>query len=270
VESQVFQSLLGDLRLDSQQRFQQAVLETGDLYIRWGDWFDFVVSPDGRHVLCRNLSDVALQRFEAYLTNFAVSAALLQLGEEPLHSTVVELKGRAIGLLGNSGAGKSTLASYLIQRGGDLVTDDLLRVTFEGEHAMAHPGPYRLKLFKEPADRYLRNAASSGCWSPGGEKLIYELGDPIEARSARRLTAFFHLRRSASEGSVAVERITGLELFKTISASSMNSRLHTPARLARHFRFAERIGGLLPVYRLSYPTNFEVLSQVAEHIYGSG
>jgi hypothetical protein len=235
--------------------------------MRWGGWFDFVVSSDGRRVLCRNLSNVALQRFEAYLTNFAVSAALVQLGEEPLHSTVVEIEDRAIGLLGNSGAGKSTLASYLIQRGGDLVTDDMLRVTFEGEHAVAHPGPYRIKLFKEPADRYLQDTASSGCWSPGGEKLIYELGDSKKARSARRLSAFYQLCRSASEQSVAVERITGLELFKAISASSMNKRLHTPARLARHFRFAERIASLIPVYRLTYPTNFEVLSQVTEHIY---
>jgi hypothetical protein len=269
VGSEAFQSLLSDLPVDPQQRFQQVVLETGDLYMRWRGWFDFVVSSDGRRVLCRNLSNIALERFEAYLTNFAISAALVQLGEEPLHSTVVEIEGRAIGLLGYSGTGKSTLASYLIQKRGDLVTDDMLRVTFEGQHALAHPGPYRLKLFKDPADRYLREVASVDCWTPGG-KLIYELGDPRKARGARRLSAFYQLCRSGNEVSVAAERITGLELFKTISASSMNIRLHTPARLTRHFHFAERIAGLLPVYRLTYPTNFEILSQVAEHIYDSG
>jgi HPr Serine kinase C-terminal domain len=270
-ESQAFRSVPHDLPLDPNDWFQHAVLENGDLYMRWAEWFDFLISPDGRRVLCRNLSNVALESFEAYLTNFAVSAALIQLGEEPLHSTVVDIGGRAIGLLGTSGAGKSTLALHLIDRGGKLLTDDMLRVTIEGGDALAHPGPYRLKLFKEPADRYLRNAVSPARWSPLGEKLIYELGDPKVVRPARRLSALYRLDApmSVSDRGVTLEQLTGLELFKTISASTMNSRLHTPARLARQFRFAERMAKLVPVYRLTYPRNFEVFSQVAEHIYRS-
>jgi hypothetical protein len=268
-ESLAFQSMRHDLPLDPNDWVQHAVLENGDLYMRWAEWFEFLVSPNGRRVLCSNLSNVALEAFEAYLTNFAVSAALVQLGEEPLHSTVVNIGGRAIGLLGTSGSGKSTLASYLIDRGGKLLTDDMLRVTMAGGEAIAHPGPYRLKLSKEAANRYLPNAVGPARWSPLGEKLIYELGDPNMARPARRLSALYRLDApmSGSDRGVALEQLTGLELFKTISASTMNSRLHTPARLARQFRFAERMARVLPVYRLTYPRNFEVFSQVAEHIY---
>lgn len=266
--SWAFRSVLQDLPLDPNDWLHYAVLENGELYVRWAQWFDFLVSTSGRRVLCRSLSNVALESFEAYLTNFAVSAALVQLGEEPLHSTVVDIGGRAIGLLGSSGAGKSTLASYLIDRGGKLLTDDLLRVTMEGGDAFAHPGPYRLKLFKQAADRYLRSAANPAR-SSLGEKLIYELGDPKMARSARRLSALFRLDAPTigSDGGVTLEQLTGLGLFKTICASTMNSRLHTPARLTRQFRFAERIARALPVYRLTYPRNFEVFSLVAEQIY---
>lgn len=270
-ESQAFRSVPQDLSLEPNDWLLHAVLENGDLYIRLAEWFDFLVSPNGRRVLCRNLSNVALASFETHLTNFAVSAALVQLGEEPLHSTVVDINGRAIGLLGTSGAGKSTLASYLIDRGGKLLTDDMLRVTIEGADALAHPGPYRLKLFEEAANRYLRNAVNLAHWNPLGKKLIYELGDPKMARSARRLSALYRLDApmSGTDGGVALEQLRGLELFKAISASTMNSRLHTPARLARQFRFAERIARMLPVYRLSYPRNFDVFGQVAEQIYRS-
>jgi hypothetical protein len=193
------------------------------------------------------------------------------MGEEPLHSTVVDIGGCAIGLLGTSGAGKSTLASYLIDRGSKLLTDDMLRVTIKGGDALAHPGPNRLKLFKEAADRYLPSAVNAGLWNPLGEKGIYELGDPKVARSTQRLSALYKLDLPGSEGeqAVALEQLTGLELFKTISASTMNSRLHTPARLARQFRFAAGMASLVPVYRLSYPRNFDVFSQVAEQIYRS-
>jgi hypothetical protein len=34
-------------------------------------------------------------------------------------------------------------------------------------------------------------------------------------------------------------------------------------------RFAERMARVLPVYRLAYPRNFEIFSQVAKHIYRS-
>jgi hypothetical protein len=270
-QSQGFPPVPCDLQLDLNDWIQQAVLENGDLYMRWAEWFDFLVSSNGRRVLCRNLSNVALESLEAHLTNFAVSAALVQLGEEPLHSTVVDIGGRAIGLLGTSGAGKSTVAAYLIERGGKLLTDDMLRVSIVGGEVLAHPGPYRLKLFKEPAGRYLRNAVSAARWSPLGEKLIYELGDPKMARPARRLSALYRLDGPMREGDrrVALEQLTGLKLFKTISASTMNSRLHTPARLARQFRFAEQIARVLPVYRLTYRRNFDVLNQVAEHIYRS-
>src|SRR5262245_34737092 len=116
-ESHAFRSVPPNLSREPSDWLLHAVLENGDLYVRWAEWFDFLVSSSGRRVLCRNLSNIALESFEAYLTNFAVSAALVQLGEEPLHSTVVDIGGRAIGLLGTSGAGKSTLASYLIDRG---------------------------------------------------------------------------------------------------------------------------------------------------------
>src|ERR1700730_19343195 len=79
-----------DMLLDPDEWFQQTVFEDGKLYMRWKDWFDFLISSDGRRVLCRNLSDRTLDSFEAYLTNFAVSAALVQQGEETLHATVVD------------------------------------------------------------------------------------------------------------------------------------------------------------------------------------
>ena len=270
-ESQAFRSVPQDLSPEPNGWLLHTVLENGDVYVRLAEWCDFLVSSNGRHVLCRNLSDVALESFEAYFTNFAVGAALVQLGEEPLHSTVVDISGRTIGLLGTSGVGKSTLASYLIDRGGKLLTDDMLRVTMEGDDALAHPGPYRLKLFDEAANRYLRNAASLARWNPFGMKLIYELGDPKMVRSARRLSALYRLDAptSGTDRGVALEQLSGLELFKTVSASTMNSRLHTPARLARQFRFAERIASMLPVYRLSYPRNFDVFDQVAKQIYRS-
>lgn len=250
---------------------RQRLLEDGRLHMRWGTQFEILVSRDGRRVLCRNLDRTALETFEAYLTNFAVSAALILQGEEPLHATVVETGGRAVALVGPSGAGKSTLAAFLMGQGATLVTDDMLRVTFDGATARAHPGPHRIKLFREPAGRYLPNGVDQGFWSLVGEKLILAPGGPPPDARPRRLAAIYHLDAPAPEGArePRVERLSGLALFTTILASSMNSRLHSPDRLARQFRFAQRLAADLPVFRLTYPRDFAALEQAAKLIHGS-
>jgi hypothetical protein len=257
---------------------QEGLLEDGSLYVRFEDCLELLISPNGKSVLCGNLSNVALEAFDAYLTNFAVSAALLQQGEEPLHATVVEIDDRAVGLVGPSGAGKSTLAAHLINRGWELVTDDLLRVTFEGNTAFGHPGPCRLKLFEEAAEHYLQSAACCGRFNPAdmqidnplNEKLVFQVRDVAIVRSARLLSALFYLDEPSDDreqSRVLVEPLAGQSLLKTILASSMNTRYHSPARLERQFRFAERVAKTIPVYRLTYRRHYDVMECVSDRIY---
>ena len=247
-----FPSASERLVTDSDDWIQLAIRKDDALRVRWGSWFEILVSPDGRRVLCHNLSDLPLTTFEAYLTNFAVSSALIQLGEEPMHATVVDIAGQAVGLLGPSGAGKSTLAAVLINRGGVLVTDDILRVTFESDAAFAQPGPYRIKLFREPADRYLATGSNLGYWSPFAEKLVFKPNSSGDGRTPRRLSALYHLDAPSSPLELdrpSLELLSGTELFKTILSSSINTRLQSPRRLERQFLFAERLARTLPVFR---------------------
>ena len=150
-EAAFFRAKLGAVPVASDGWIDHAVLADGSFYLKAGDVFEAVVSSDGRRADCMALGDTDLASFEANLLNFVLSAALTLQGEEPMHSTVVDVGGRAVGLLGPSGAGKSTLAAALIRSGGSLVTDDMLRITFTDDKAVAHAGPHRLKLFDEPA-----------------------------------------------------------------------------------------------------------------------
>jgi hypothetical protein len=277
-QAHTFRSLADKLPRNPNDWFQHGILEDGSLYMRWEDWLELLISPDGKSVLCGNRSNVALEAFDAYLTNFVVSAALLQQGEEPLHTTVIEIGDRAVGLMGPSGIGKSTLAAHLINRGWDLVTDDMLRVTFECNTAFAHPGPYRLKLFKESAARYLHNAVCCGPFNPAhgpvgnplNKKLIFQPRDGAAVKSARRLSALFRLYQPSHDSQpsrILVTQLAGHDLFTTILSSTMHRRDHSPARLQRQFHFAERLVRAIPVYRLTYPRCYDVLNSVADQIY---
>jgi hypothetical protein len=275
-----FRSLAAKLPRNPDDWVRLSILEDGSLYMQWENWLQLLVSSDGKSVFCENCSNVALEAFDAYLTNFAISAALLQQGEEPLHATVVEIDNRVVGLLGPSGAGKSTLAAHLVNRGWDLVTDDMLRVTFEGHTAFAHAGPCRIKLFKEPAERYLENEICCGPFNPVpipidenaplNAKRIFQLRSRTAVRNARQLSALFHLEQpvDASERSgIRMARLAGQDLFTTILSATMNSRHHAAARLQRQFRFADRLARAISVYRLTYPRSYDMLDIVADQIY---
>lgn len=273
----LFQRLTERLRSKPDDSISHEILEDGSLYLRWEHSLELLVAPDGKSVLCGNLSNLRLEAFDAYLVNFAVGAALLHQGEEPLHATVVNIGEGTIGLLGPSGAGKSTLAAHLINHRWDLVTDDMLRLTFDGAIAMAHPGPYRLKLFQDSADRYLQANRCCGAFDPVchqegnplNDKLVFQPSDQITFRDARRLSTLFYLDQSSCDSGsskVLVRPLVGQQLFETILSSTMNSRYDSAARLQRQFRFAERIARTIPVYKLTYPRTYDVLNIVEDQI----
>lgn len=58
-------------------------------------------------------------------------------GAETVHASCVALQGRAVLILGASGSGKSALALQLMVLGAELVADDRVIVTRDGDAVMA-------------------------------------------------------------------------------------------------------------------------------------
>jgi hypothetical protein len=247
------------------------MLDDGSVYLRVEDFFEVVVSPDGCDVICAASSSVDRRTFEANLMNFVLGTALTLRGEEPLHSTVIDLDGRAIGLLGQSGAGKSTLAALLVNRGADLVTDDMLRIEFAHGLPLAHQGPYRLKLLDESGRRFLPDALADGHFNSISGKIMVRPRETGRLRSGPLpLVGLYYIGELPGQprpAAVSSVRLSGLELAKVILSSSMDDRYIVPHRLARQMAFAAQLSRALPVYSLRYPRSFDVMDEVAAEIH---
>jgi hypothetical protein len=265
-------TLVDDARLvpsGTDDWIQHAVLPDGAVYMKLDEVFEVLVSADGRSVRCARLGEADARSFEANLLNFVLSAALTLRGEEPLHATVLDLGATAVALLGPSGAGKSTLAAHLIGEGATLVTDDMLRLTFRDGSALAHHGPHRLKLLDEPARRLMPRRASDGDFNAASGKLMIEPVASHRRDRPRPLSALFWLDEppaDAPSDEVSVSRLAGLELMRLLTASAMDIRNHTPARLARQLSFAQRVAQTVPVHALRYGRRYELLDRVAEQV----
>jgi len=247
-----------------------ATLDDGSVYLKADKIFESIVSRDGRSVICARLESIDRRTFEANLMNFVLGTALTLQGEEPLHATVVDLGGRAVGLFGPSGAGKSSLAAFLISRGADLVTDDMLRLEFVDGRVQAYPGPYRLKLLDEAGRRYMPTAMADGHFNAVSEKVMVRPRPSGRARAgAVSLAALFYLGplEGETEPDVAsTRRLEGLELGKVIISSAMDFRYNSIDRLTRQMTFAARLSHSLPIHALRYPRSFDVMGQVEAEI----
>lgn len=119
---------------------------------------------------------VSEQDIRTFLLGSAVGALLIQRGMLVLHGNALLKDGKAIVCLGHSGAGKSTTACALMQQGWQLLADDLVAITDEGQ---VLPGIPRIKLWHDAAEAFGFDPAALPPVSSGMQKYLL-LGEAVQ------------------------------------------------------------------------------------------
>jgi hypothetical protein len=204
------------------------------------------------------------ESFEAYLFNQVLSFALVQMGREPLHATVVEGDGKAIGLVGPPGAGKSTMAAALLARGFHLVTDDLLLVAHTDAGPFAQIGLPRLKLYPKISEALLPGLPAGPRLNSGTAKEILPLPKGMRAGGPHPLHALVVLNRRKGKRDVTLRRLGGKSAFATLTANTFNPVDQTQERLASHLPEVARIVREVPVKALHYGNGVSRIDDACE------
>lgn len=250
--------------------YSYAHLPGGATYIRYEGLFHFLASPGGKHLYCAELGPCAAESFHAYLLGQALSFALIKQGHEPLHATCVTTgEDSAIAFLGESGYGKSSLAACFLASGSRMVTDDLFLCRRDRGRYMVQPGPPRLKIYPEVADRFLGPGWRATPMYPGSEKLLVSLAPHFRAPGPAPLRAIYVLSypngEPLSEG-VRIAPLAAKDAFLQLIRGTFNIRLDHPERLQRQFAFAHALAREVPVRELVYEREMSLLSAVRSRI----
>ncbi|MDQ3569708.1 MAG: hypothetical protein M3396_03630 [Actinomycetota bacterium] len=214
----------------------------GTLRLSYGERAVFLVSPDGRTVLCapENVEDLAWQRvlLDSVLTTLAVLAGL-----EPLHASGVEGTGGVVAFLTDSGGGKSSLAAELVRREKLFFCDDILPLEMIGGQVHGHPGPPVMNFPLEPK-RFPPAEIGSPLATFGEEAWI---AVHHAARRERPLSAVCLLDRRTGQ-TLGLDRLapTPLHLLPYLVARRVPKEW-----LARRFELLSELTASVPVYRLS-------------------
>ncbi len=246
-------------------------LETGSTYLRWSGLFEFVVSADGHDIRYHRHPRATPESLSTYLLGQVLSFALLALGVEPLHGTVVVADGEGIGFLGDCGYGKSTLGAAFLRLGCPVLTDDVIVLERTASRYYVQPGMPRIKLFPSVARQVLGVEPSGTRLNDGTSKQILPLGASQAAHAPVPLRALYALSeptpaRRRAAGRIAIERLSAGAACLELIRNTFNTIVLDRDRLARQFAFASRLAGVVPVRRLSYPRSLRALPAVCEAV----
>jgi hypothetical protein len=146
-----------------------------------------------------------------FLLGSAFGALLFQRGYLVLHGNAVRIGDQCMVCLGDSGAGKSTLAAGFLQRGFDVLADDVVPVD---SGCLALPGFPRIKLWQDTASRLGIDTTNLRRILPDTEKFNYPLASaaavpPLPVR-------WVYLLSSGAVDTIRCEPIRGMERFRPL------------------------------------------------------
>ncbi len=105
---------------------------------------------DGKKIIISPMYGSDFDRIRLYLISTCMAALLLQRRVIPLHGSAVAINGKAYAIIGDSGSGKSTLAKAFLDKGYQLLSDDLVAVSLtEENNPIVTPGFPQQKLWQE-------------------------------------------------------------------------------------------------------------------------
>ena len=147
-----------------------------------------------------------------YLLGSGLGALMMQRGNVVLHANAVAMPGGgALLCLGDSGVGKSTTATALMQRGHQVLADDVCPI---GEDGMLRPGLARIRLWDDAAGQLDIDTAPLDRVRSSDPKYNLPIGDHCGAEPRR--PALFVILEITEENSVSVTELKGFERFAAL------------------------------------------------------
>jgi hypothetical protein len=159
------------------------------------------------------------------------SVVLATTGRESLHGSAVSNGDQAIAILGASGSGKTTASRALIERGWELLSDDLL--TFD-ESLRVVPGPPWIRVVTDDAD------FAPGEPDRGGKMRIY----PRVSAQPISLGAMIVMEPGYTE----CVRLSGMAAAAALFQQVYNPVLTHDGQVARRFDLVQGLADRIPVY----------------------
>lgn len=221
-------------------------------------------SYQGDSITVQRLSETT--GIHQHLSGIGLAIPLELRGVPCLHANGVVCGNRLVGLLGTSRAGKSTLATALCRRGGRLHTDDMIALHAHGEEWLVHPGPGTVRLWPDSASWVVGEDEAEALPKVHcryEKRLLGSDRAPFAVSSEAAPLSTLYLLDRNEDGRFGISPLNESEALVVLMQESIIGSAAGVLGIekSRFLRLA-RIGGKVPVRRLSYPSGYGRLDEV--------
>lgn len=209
----------------------------------------------GKYITVSPFEGSAEDKVRLFLLGTCMGIILFQRGVLPIHGSAIKIDGKVFAIVGDSGAGKSTLARSFIERGFQLLTDDVIAVslTEDGVPVVTPSYPHQ-KLWQESLDQFGIESSQFRPIYDRKTKFAIPLDDQFN-RNVLPLAGIVELFKS-NKDEIEMEEIPGLERFYTIYRNTYRNFIMRGSGLMDwHFEFSSKIMRHLEFYRIFRPKN---------------
>jgi hypothetical protein len=210
---------------------------TGRLCLTVPDIAQYHVSG-GNEISIFSAPEVSLTDIRAMLFNAVLALLAHQRGLVPLHATAVRRRGRTVAFVRHASVGKSTLAATLVQRGYELLSDDITILDTMSPAPIVVPTIRRVKLWRDALEALGIPIAGLAKNRSMQEKYIYcPMRPDADSESPAKLERLYILNNTGPTPMRAVasakERLSLTALLNFMALPAVAAALGTAAAMVR-------------------------------------
>ncbi|MGV6852635.1 MAG: hypothetical protein ACWA5R_10730 [bacterium] len=190
---------------------------------------------------------------EPFISGQGIALALELTGRCILHGCSLFYKNHSFAILGPSGSGKSTLSAQFIDRGAELINDDLIAIDPEKPN-LIYAGSTAIRLWPDSIPESWQPARYWPRVHPQEEKRRVSINACRAPGKAHQLDAIFILDRLKSADCIQLSRLKPAQaLLETLGQAYRPDTIEALGLTQHRLNVCALLTQSVPVFMLSYP-----------------
>lgn len=220
---------------------------------------------DGKEIIVSPMGRAEEDKIRLYILGTCMGAILIQNKILSLHGSAVAINGKAYAIIGESGAGKSTLAKGFINKGYQLLSDDLIPIFLSKDNLpYVSPSYPQQKLWEDSLNQF---GLGTVHFQPLFDRET-KYAVPVSSHffdNPLPLAGIIELEKSNTKN-IEISKVEGLQRFRILFQHTYRNLLISRLGLVDwHFYESARIVGKIHMYNLKRPNeSFTVFDQVTQ------
>lgn len=203
----------------------------------------------GNEMVVEPATGVDEDSLRTFVLGAGFGALLFQRGYLVLHGNAIRIRDQCLICVGPSGAGKSTVSAMFLQRGYQVLADDVVPVDIQGR---ALPGFPRIKLWQDAADHLALETKGLRRVRPMVEKFNLPVAQPYDGPPLP--VRWIYVLNTERKPEITLEAVRGMQRLTPLRENTYSTRMiRSSAAKSEQLKQCSKLATGIHLTRISRP-----------------